>query len=77
VDGTPELEVQVELHPRMVVPDGAHAEDVELPFPDEVDDAAPAAEEVDQIVEESGVVDPNAYDSIVGRAALVRLRQIG
>jgi hypothetical protein len=47
VDGTPELEIQIELHPHMVVSDGTHAEDVELPFPDELDDASTAAKESD------------------------------
>ncbi len=55
MDGTPELQVQIELHPRMVVPGGTQAEDVELPVTDELDDASPAAKEADQIVEKRRV----------------------
>ena len=66
MDGTLELEVQVELHPHMVVPDGTQAEDVELRFPDELDDASPAAKEPDQIVEQGGLVDLRSTCSKLG-----------
>jgi len=62
VDGTPELEVKVELHPHVVVPNGTQAEDVELTFPDELDDASSAAKEPDQIVEQGGLVDLDTHD---------------
>jgi hypothetical protein len=62
MDGTPELEVKVELHPHVVVPNGTQAEDVELPFPDELDDASPAAKEPDQIVEQRCLFDLDTHD---------------
>jgi hypothetical protein len=62
MDGTPELEVKIEFHPHMVVPGGTEAEDVELSFPNKLDDASSVAKEADEIVEQGGIVDLDAHD---------------